>query len=126
MAHCASGVVNDAPNPAVDDGRLERIARNEVLFRGVNEEIAALNTWGAGLTTFPIVCECGTGSCTETLRVPCTRYEAVRSRPERFIVKPGHELPEVEDVVEEGAEFHIVEKREGAPSRIARGAVPRD
>ena len=70
------------------------------------------NCVGAGLTTFPIVCECGTGSCTETLRVPCTRYEAVRSRPERFIVKPGHELPEVEDVVEEGAEFHIVEKRE--------------
>ena len=52
--------------PSVVDQRRARLARNEALFRNVNEQIDSLNDLGAALPSFPIVCECGAESCTES------------------------------------------------------------
>ena len=43
-----------------------------------------------------------------------TEYEAVRSDGRRFFMLDGHELPEIEDVVERHERYVVVEKREHA------------
>jgi hypothetical protein len=51
-------------------------------------------------------------------------YARVRSSPERFVVVPGHVLPEVEHVVERTDAYEVVEKI-GAGARLARRTDPR-
>jgi len=72
--------------------REERVARNEVLFREVNEQIdaAAERARFDGPTMF--VCECGDPNCAEPLEVTLKEYEAARADPTTFLVVPGHEI----------------------------------
>jgi hypothetical protein len=51
-------------------------------------------------------------------------YEDTRGAPDLFLVAPGHDLPEIEDVVREGEGFHVVRKR-GAAAVIAERNDPR-
>ena len=82
-----------------DDGG-RGVARNEAIFRLVNEDIEDLAS-GAEVAKFEIVCECGSAGCVEMISVTREAYEAVRTDPERFFVKHGHVFPDVETVVEE-------------------------
>jgi hypothetical protein len=85
----------------------ERLARNQTLFREVNERISEV----ASKVSFnEFVCECSDPSCTRSLFVAKEEYEAVRSYPARFVVARGHELPKVERVVEDHERFLVVEK----------------
>jgi hypothetical protein len=89
--------------------RADRIARNEALFRNVNERVRELaNELGAGPVAF--VCECGQADCTESLRVSVADYERIRAEPTHFIVAPGHESPEVERIVERTEHYDVVRK----------------
>ena len=94
--------------------RLERQARNESLFREVNERIAHLagsaQSWSPdGRVEF--MCECGVdGGCRETVRIPVSAYEMVRQQDDRFVVRPGHETPELERAVERTDDYVIVDK----------------
>jgi hypothetical protein len=91
--------------------REERIAKNESLFREVNERIeeaarrAALLDVEAGF-----VCECAALSCTERLPITLVDYEQARSDPTWFVVLPGHEQPHVERIVQSLGDCLIVEK----------------
>jgi hypothetical protein len=105
--------------------RQARITRNEAAFRQTNEEIEALNTSGARATRFPIVCECGSENCAEVIMVAAEEYEAVRGDPHRFLIKPGHEAPDVEAVVDRRTDFVVVEKKPGLPQRLAEATDPR-
>jgi hypothetical protein len=89
--------------------RAERVVRNEALFREVNEHIAEL-TVHQQRGVVPILCECGRLACGMTLDVPLVSYEATRVAGNRFIVEPGHEMPEFERVIEREERFLIVEK----------------
>jgi hypothetical protein len=67
----------------VAESRKDRIARNEALFRVVNERVREVRPEeGDGLVGF--LCECGYASCTETVHLTVTEYEAVRSEPTHF------------------------------------------
>lgn len=99
----------------------ERAARNEALFREVNEQVRGLAERGA--TTAGFVCECSDGDCSEHVEVPLGVYELVRANPRRFLLVPGHE-GEFEDVVEREAAYVVVEKR-GAAGEIAERLDPR-
>jgi hypothetical protein len=105
--------------------RQARIARNEAAFRQTNEQIEALNASGARATRFPIVCECGFENCAEVFMVAAEEYGAVRSDPHRFLIKPGHEAPDVEAVVDRRTDFVVVEKNPGMPQRLAEATDPR-
>jgi hypothetical protein len=89
--------------------REERLARNELLFREVNDRIAEL---GAGNPNgdFHIVCECATTGCQERLLVSVADYERARAHPRRFLVVPGHTTADVEDVVERHESYDVVQK----------------
>jgi hypothetical protein len=88
-----------------------RAARNQSLFRAVNEQIRAVNeTFGATSSMFAIACECADVSCIETLEIPSAEYAAVRADPRQFAVLRGHVYPEVEKVVRELEQYVVVEK----------------
>ena len=91
----------------MDQAEKERVARNEAAYRELN---AALE--GGRAATMPLLCECGHEECTGPLFATPTEYEAVRAYPRRFLVLPGHEIPEAEWIVEERPQFTIIEKRE--------------
>ena len=99
------------PEPGNQDEREMRAARNQALFRAVNEQIKSMNEAYAEIAgTFAIACECADTSCIKTLELSPDEYEAVRAEPRHFAVLPGHVYPDVEDVVRESNEFVVVEK----------------
>src|SRR3954469_23180678 len=91
--------------------RRERIADTEGGQRLANEIIDGHNEPDeAGMVT--VRCECGQPTCHEPLRVPHEIYERVRSDSMHFLVFPGHEFPEAEDIVEKDPGYEIVRKHE--------------
>jgi 5-bromo-4-chloroindolyl phosphate hydrolysis protein len=107
------------------DDREARIARNEALFREVNEQIDTLNDAGAQAASIPVVCECGSNRCAEAIKISPAAYEAVRVHGDRFLIKSGHQFDDVETVVEEYADYAVVAKKPGEPRRIAEDTDPR-
>ncbi len=102
-----------------------RAARNESVFRELNEQL------GAGATGAPsdirgFVCECSDISCTAVLAVPLGEYEHVRSHPDRFIVAPddSHVELTVERVVDRQPDYWVVEKH-GTAGDVAEDLDPR-
>src|SRR3712207_711486 len=94
-----------------DHEREVRAARNQSMFRAVNEKIRALNETFAMVTReYAIACECADPSCTATLEIDPTDYHAVRGNPRRFVVLHGHVYPEVEEIVSETERYVVVEK----------------
>ena len=101
----------------------ERAARNEALFREVNEEVARLEHRLEGDAPL-FVCECADETCVERLSVPLDAYEELRSHPRRFVLKPGHEQEQVERVVETNDGYILVEKT-AAAGVVAERTDPR-
>jgi hypothetical protein len=103
------------------DERARRIGENEAVYRAVNEKIQTLNeSFGTLAESMTIVCECGNLSCAEQIRVDPGTYERVRADPTQFVVVPGHELEDVEQVIEQNDAYAIVRKRPGTPEQVAR------
>jgi hypothetical protein len=109
--------------------REERLAKNEALFREVNERVAEVATSfiEAETQSEPIefACECGRADCTEPIAMTLFEYEAVRAEPTRFVLVPGHEQPEIETVVERLPTYLVVEKRDPDAQEVARETDPR-
>lgn len=103
--------------------REERIVRNETIFREVNERVAEVNPHPAD-GTIEFLCECGDETCTEVISLSHGEYERLRSDPLTFGVKPGHVIPDVEDIVAKAERFHTVRKHE-EEAPIARATDPR-
>src|SRR5207248_10824309 len=70
--------------------------------------------------TMAVVCECGELACTEQVELDVPTYERVRSDAAHFVVLPGHEIPDVEESVEEHGTFNIIRKDPGGPAELAR------
>jgi hypothetical protein len=92
----------------------QRIAANESAFRDVNEAIARGQWPGEQDDPTSFRCECARFGCNQLVELTLRQYEAVRARPRRFVVLPGHELPDVETVVEQGPGYLVVEKTDAA------------
>jgi hypothetical protein len=104
--------------------REERIGRNEALFREVNERIERV-TETLQVETLTILCECGDPSCLEHIQVSLPDYERVRADPTLFFIRAGHEDFDVEDVVEEHEDYHVVRKKDGSAAAQAVKLDPR-
>ena len=108
------------------DERSRRVGHNEALYRQVNERIEDLNeAFGAVTGDFAVVCECGDLDCKEQIRVSREAYEGARAHPTRFLVRRGHELPEVEHVVDRADDYVVVEKDAPEAVRFAEETDPR-
>jgi hypothetical protein len=90
--------------------RKERIEENERLFREVNERVEEVQSTFQSELDPEWVCECGDETCFEKLSVPLDEYHEVRSHDNWFLIKAGHELLDVERVVERRDGFYVVER----------------
>ena len=107
------------------DDREVRAARNQSVFRAVNEKMRQLtSTLSSMAESQTIACECADMTCVDTLLIERAEYEAVRSEPHRFAVRAGHVLPDVERVVSENERFVVVEKLRTAAA-VAAAHDPR-
>lgn len=102
----------------------ERIARNEALFREVNERVSDVSARLEGDGEIGFLCECGDGGCREAISLPRNLYESVRSDPRQFVVVRGHEEPGAEIRLVAGERYAVVRKL-GAAGRIAEATDPR-
>ncbi len=103
-------------------GREVRVGKNEALFREVNERIREITTYDGDVE---FLCECGDQGCTQPIVMSLAEYESVRSDPTWFFVVPGHEVADVERVVEQTDRFAVVEKLPGQPASLAVETDPR-
>jgi hypothetical protein len=104
----------------LDEERIRRIAKNEALFRAVNERVGTLNeTFGALTGRIVIVCECGAPSCIEQIDLSRAEYERIRSEATQFAVRPGHIFDDVEHVSERHKIYWLVRKDAGEATRVA-------
>jgi hypothetical protein len=104
-----------------------KAARNQLVFREVNERIAELNIELAAREQDRLglfICECSDTGCAEGLEMTVEEYEAVRANGARFVVLSGHQLPELERIVDGNERFLVVEKVDDAAA-IAHGGNPR-
>src|SRR5215213_368670 len=108
------------------DERERRLARNEALFRDINEEIetVAFRLGSGDEHVYEFLCECANVDCDLRLPLSLDDYESVRTNPVWFAVAAGHALPEIEDVVERRANYDVVEKQ-GEAARLVAGLDPR-
>ena len=110
----------------MNDERARRVGHNEVLYRLVNEQVESLNAaFGTITNDFAVICECGDLECQEQLSVTRSAYEQIRADPAAFILTPGHQAANVEDVVETNGDYVVVAKRPGTPARLAAATDPR-
>jgi hypothetical protein len=100
----------------------QRVAMNEATFRKVNEGME-VGQDPSGLLTF--VCECGRLGCNRLIQLTRAEYEAVRSDPRRFAILDGHEIVEVEHVVERNDRYLVVEKAGDPEAEVVESTDPR-
>ena len=101
--------------------RRQRAARNQSLFREVNERIEDLSS-SATFATF--VCECMSETCDESMSLTVEEYEHIRSTGNRFLVRPGHYEPDIEEIVEGNDRFLVVAKL-GSGASVSEHLNPR-
>lgn len=105
----------DRDTPAYDietwreEQRQRRVARTETLHRIANEH-AWKRASRIGAQSILLMCECGDGSCTVMFEVPTGVFERYHRRGDVFLINPGHELLDLEEVIARGPNFVAVEK----------------
>jgi hypothetical protein len=72
----------------------------------VNDRIGALAPSQSAI----FICEGGSQDCLGTLELDVAEYQRIRSNPLWALLVSGHELTDVERVVEESADFRVVER----------------
>jgi hypothetical protein len=88
--------------------RTERIVQTELFFRAINEEIARND--GHGTTQF--LCECGNSACTEAIALTADALKHLHADGDLFVVLPGHEISDVETVVDRHNGYLLVRKND--------------
>jgi hypothetical protein len=102
-----------------------RAARNQALFRAVNETIRAVTDGFAVITgTFTVACECGDPGCLEMVEISMDEYERVRASTYTFVVRSDHVDPGVEHVVGESNGYVVVEMRGEAARTVLDETAP--
>jgi hypothetical protein len=88
----------------------ERAARNEEVFRSINERIEAGAEMHEIKTPERFHCECDRGGCFEFVEIRPAEYRQILERRYHFVTSPGHQDPRVEQLVDAHDRYWIVEK----------------
>jgi hypothetical protein len=101
-----------------------RQIENEMIFRRVNEKVGddlgsldAMHIeddnphliWDDSIL-LNFKCECSDENC--SLRIPIKRsvYEAIHENRKAFIIKPNHQVEDIEEVIQKEDQFSVVQK----------------
>ena len=82
----------------------------EEAFRDANRRIMAVADSLSVDADVPFLCECSDTNCRELIRMPWTEFDALHEVDNLFVVVPGHELLEVEQLVAESDRYNVVKK----------------
>jgi hypothetical protein len=95
-----------------------RLAENEVIFKQINKDVDGfLHDVGVqNLLVTPFYCECSSLECRERIELTPAEYERIHKSLRHFIVLPGHQIPAIEQVIEQRDNFNVVEKKTEIPS----------
>jgi hypothetical protein len=104
--------------------RKERLALNEALFRHANERMVDWEERHRVEATELYFCECADPECREKVPLRESDYERVRSNSGHFFIVPGHELTDVETVIESHKDWAVIEK-DPEVSEIVEATDPR-
>lgn len=106
-----------------------RLVENEAAFRYQNEragkkfkelsDVSKADGFGPHKYDKSMIlhfyCECADENCRIRVPIPLDRYAEIHRNRKRFVIVPGHEVVEVEKVVEHGDEYAVVEKFKNPP-----------
>lgn len=103
-----------------------RLAENQVVFRKANEQLKELidelsnipkergvEQYGLDRDeVFHFFCECSDENCRERIELKYDDYEKHHTKNDTFIIKIGHQVPEIEDIIIKTNNYYIVQKHE--------------
>jgi hypothetical protein len=92
--------------------RLARAEKNEQAHKEHNERRAELEHEAhvSQDDRVPFVCECDHPSCAHAIVMRLDEYEQAVKPPDQFVVRPGHEDPAVERIIERHDGYIVVSK----------------
>lgn len=116
-----------------------RLVENQVVFRQANEQVpkeldsikAAAESEGYSSlvheTDMPLhfYCECSDENCRKRIVMTPGEYKELHQNHSQFVLVPGHEVPEIEQVVRSGDNYIAVEKYK-EPPKSAEKLKPTD
>lgn len=90
-----------------DADRIVRRAKNEALFRDINERLEVVND---DFGTSEWLCECSDLECVGRIEMTHDEYEEVRQDGSHFALLAGHEQIDMEHIVARHEGYVIAEK----------------
>lgn len=90
--------------------REERLALNEAVFRSANERMAGWEERHEDDEPELYMCECADPECRVKISMQRADYEEVRRDATHFFVAPGHEIPDIETVIDTRDDWVVIEK----------------
>ena len=108
------------------DDHKRRLADNEALFREINERVQEqAEAHGDDGHVYAYFCECSRPDCIERVNITSAEYEEVRADGARFILVAGHEIDEIEEVVDNTLADAVVVEKQGVAGERAETLDPR-
>ncbi len=95
------------------DLREERILENEQAFATINQRLRRDIERASDVADddpVAFVCECGQAACHDSVELTVSEYRATHVDPRDFVVIPGHEIPDVEDVIQRAERYLRIRK----------------
>ena len=88
-----------------------RREQNQKLFRMGNERLSTLiDEQFPEATAVPFLCECADEFCDGRVRLDRAAWDSIASKPNRFVMVPGHPRSEGEIIVDALDGYDVVQK----------------
>ena len=94
------------------EARQVRLAKNQALFRAVNDQIDYMAQEQSTVVPLNFLCECADEDCHGRVEVDVTDWEDVASQHNLFLMEAGHQRSEDEEVVGQVGEYEVARKPE--------------
>lgn len=108
-----------------------RMAENEVYFRTQNEKLqksidevneiakeVSENQLEFGNDTFLFRCECSNEDCDDRIEVTLNEYKKAHEKRNTFLIRKGHQVPEIETIAKERSGYYLVTKNIDLPAKV--------
>jgi hypothetical protein len=88
-----------------------RREQNQKRFRKANERFHdAVEGDVRESQPLPFLCECADDDCLGNVNVTLSQWEAVAAKPSHYLMKPGHQRSDGEEVVDSVGEYDVALK----------------
>ena len=102
---------------------------NEMIFRRTNEvvgdgfdELDAMHIEDGNMhlmrdqeITLKFICECSDENCNERIPMKLNMYQKIHEDRDSFVIKPKHQVNEIEEIVTTNAHYSVVKKNNSTP-----------